>query len=269
MLRTMRKYARLQNLFLQEAFAYRLEGMVWFLFDILPPFTMIFLWLAAYRGAAEVAGYTLSGIVSYYLVVMILRTVLTPYPEYEVARAVREGTISQHLVRPLSIWLYFLFGEIGWKVIRTALLVPVLAVAIYLLRDVLAGLPVGGVKIAGFLLATAISFVLTYLLKLALAWSSFWLAESNGLFELFEVVTFVFGGVMIPIEMLPEPARWVAAVLPFQYLYFFPANVLLGRISGDDLVAGLAVQIAWLVGGFVFCRWLWQRALVRYDAVGG
>lgn len=265
----LRKYARLQSLFLQEAFAYRLEGMVWFLFDILPPFTMVFLWLSAYGGAAEIAGYTLPGIVSYYLVVMVLRTVLTPYPEYEVARSVREGTISQHLVRPLSIWLYFLFGEIGWKVIRSALLVPVLAVAVFLLRDLLAGLAIGGVQIAGFLLATSISFVLTYLLKLALAWSSFWLAESNGLFELFEVVTFVFGGVMIPIEMLPGPARWVAAVLPFQYLYYFPANVLLGRISGSELAAGLAVQIAWLAGAFFICRWLWQRALIRYDAVGG
>lgn len=266
---SLRKYGRLQSLFLQEAFAYRIEGAVWFLFDILPPFTMVFLWLNAYADRTTVAGYTLPAIVAYYLVVMTLRTILTPYPEYEVAREVREGSISQYLVRPLSIWLYFLLGELAWKVIRTALLLPIVLLAAGLLRDLLAELQLSAFQIAAFVVTTALSFVLTYFLKMTLAWSAFWLTESNGLYELFELITFVFGGLMIPIEVLPGPVRAIAAALPFQYLYFFPTNVLLGRIAGSDLISALAIQIAWLVGTIAFSRWLWRRALIRYEAVGG
>lgn len=265
----LRKYAHLQGLFLQHGFVYRWEGLAGFIFDIVPPFTMVFLWLSAYGGAATIAGYTLPGIVTYYLTVAVLRTVLTSYPEQEVARSVREGAVSQLLVRPISIWLYFLLAELGWTIIRVAMIVPVLGIAVFLLRGVPGDLTVGLPQVTGFLLAAVTSAVLTHVLKLTLAWSSFWLAESNGLFELFEVITFVLGGVMIPLDMLPEPARWVATVLPFQYLYYFPANVLPGRISGPDLAVGLAIQAAWLVGAFVFCRWLWGRALARYDAVGG
>jgi ABC-2 type transport system permease protein len=265
----LRKDARLQSLFLQEALAYRIEGAVWFLFDILPPFTMVFLWLSAYGGQATVAGYSLPAMIGYYLIVTVLRTVLTPYPEYDIARQVREGTISQHLVRPLSIWLYYLFGELAWKVVRTALLIPVMIVAVILLRSVLVGLDLTPGRVLAFLAATAISFVLTYLLKMTLAWSSFWLTESSGLFELFELITMVFGGLMIPIEILPGPAQAVAALLPFQYLYAFPAQVLLGRVEGIDLAAGFAIQAAWLVAIAAFSRWLWRRALIRYEAVGG
>lgn len=265
----LRKYARLQAFFLQHGFVYRWEGLVGFLFDIVPPFTMVFLWLSAGSDAGMIGGYTLPGIVTYYLTVTVLRTLLTSYPEHEVSRSVREGAISQLLVRPIGIWLYFLLAELGWKIIRVGMIVPVMGVALFLLRGVLGNLALSTPDVLGFLLAAVMSAVLTYLLKLALAWSSFWLAESNGLFELFEVATFVLGGVMIPLDLLPEPARGIATVLPFQYLYYFPANVLLGRISGPELAVGLAAQVVWLIGAFLFCRWLWQRALIRYDAVGG
>lgn len=269
MIATFRKYARLQSLFLQEALAYRIEGAVWFLFDILPPFTMIFVWLSAYGDRANVAGYSLPAMIGYYLIVSTLRTVLTPYPEYDIARQVREGTISQHLVRPLSIWLYYLFGELAWKGVRTALLIPVMIVAVVLLRPVLGGIDVSAGQVIAFLAASAISFALTYLLKMTLAWSAFWITESNGLFELFELVTLVFGGLMIPIEVLPGPAQTVAAVLPFHYLYAFPADVLLGRATGPDLAIGFGIQIAWLIAISLLSRHLWHRALIRYEAVGG
>ena len=264
-----RKYARLQSLFLQEALAYRAEGAIWFLFDVLPPLTMVFLWLTAYAGRAEVAGYTLPGIVGYYLVVMILHTVLTPYPEYDVSRQVREGTISQHLVRPLSIWLYYLLGELAWKAIRVALLVPVVTIALLLLRPVLVELSFSPIQVGGFVIASSLSFGLTYLLKMTLAWSAFWFNESYALFELFGLSVLVFGGFMIPLEMLPEPIRLVGAALPFQYLYYFPANVLLGRVAGHQLALGLAAQVVWLAGTAVFSRWLLRRALIHYEAVGG
>lgn len=89
------------------------------------------------------------------------------------------------------------------------------------------------------------------------------------LFELFELVTLVFGGLMIPIEILPGPAQAIAALLPFRYLYAFPANVLLGRVAGLDLAIGLGIQIGWLIGVTALSRSLWRRALIRYEAVGG
>ena len=265
----LRKYARLQSLFLQEALAYRVEGAIWFLFDILPPFTMVFLWLSAYAGRAEVAGYTLPGIVAYYLVVMTLHTVLTPYPEYDVSRQIRKGTISQHLVRPLSIWLYYLLGELAWKVVRITLLVPVVAIALIALRPLLADLSWSPIQIVAFVGATILSFGLTYLLKMTLAWTAFWFNESYALFDLFSLTSMVFGGFMIPLAMLPEPVRLVSAVLPFQYLYYFPANVLLGRAVGQDLIVGLAAQAAWLFAVVLLSRWLLRRALIHYEAVGG
>jgi len=48
----------------------------------------------------------------------------------------------------------------------------------------------------------------------------------------------------------------------------FPANVLLGRVSGAGLLIGIGVQLVWLAIAFAAMRWTWRRGASRYSAVG-
>jgi ABC-2 type transport system permease protein len=56
---------------------------------------------------------------------------------------------------------------------------------------------------------------------------------------------------------------------PYPYLLYFPVGVYLGRIEGPDLWRGLAIQTAWVIGGFFLLQWVWSRGIKRYSAVGG
>ena len=63
----------------------------------------------------------------------------------------------------------------------------------------------------------------------------FWLLEVTSLLYIVMTVNFFVSGHMFPIDLLP--AWWVRALklLPMQYMAYFPAAVVLGKVRGEEL----------------------------------
>ena len=55
-------------------------------------------------------------------------------------------------------------------------------------------------------------------------------------------------GQMVPLSLLPAPVQALAAVLPFRWMVSFPVELLLGRVSPQDTLAGYG-GAAGLAGG--------------------
>jgi ABC-2 type transport system permease protein len=257
------------RLSLQEAFQYRAESVIWFLFDVGPPIMMAFVWLTAYEGQASVAGFTLSEMLLYTMGVMVLRTVLTAHIEWAIDHEARQGILSAWLVKPFDVWLQYFAGELAWKVLRAVLVTPVLLgcllwLAPHLERPPLD--PAGGLLLAWSLM---IGYLVCWVLKLCIGMLTFWATDINGFTTLYEVVANVFGGVLIPLALLPGPLQAVAMALPLRAIYDVPLGIMLGRLDGDALVLGLLSQVGWLAALWLLARVLWRRGLKRYEAFGG
>ena len=83
------------------------------------------------------------------------------------------------------------------------------------------------------------------------------------------MVSFFLSGHMIPIDFFGEPyATWMK-YLPFSYLAYFPAAVVLGKYTHAELVRELAIQAAWVVALLVANRVAFARGIRRYGAFGG
>ena len=262
-------YLTLFRLSLQEAIQYRVESAIYFLYDVLPPIMMAFVWLTAYEGQTEVAGFSLSQMLMYTVGVMILRTMLTAHIEWAIDHEVRQGVLSSLLVKPFSIWGQWFVGELAWKIIRGVLIAPVLVGCLIWLGPELA-LPSLD---AGRALLLAASLVLGYLvcftLKLCLGMLTFWMTDINGIVTLYDVIAAVFGGILVPLALLPGPLHSVALALPLRAIYDVPLTIALGRLDGPALWWGLLSQVGWLVVLTLLGRLLWRRGLRRYEAVGG
>ena len=83
------------------------------------------------------------------------------------------------------------------------------------------------------------------------------------------LLSFFLSGHMFPLDMLPEPWSQVVDVLPLKYLAYFPAAVFLGKVRGEEMYTGLAVEAAWVVFFIVLSRFLWKRGVRRYSGFGG
>ena len=68
------KYLHVINIGLQNTLVYRVNFLFRAAFGLIPLMATIFLWRAVYAGKSEptVAGYTLAGMISYYLLVTVV-----------------------------------------------------------------------------------------------------------------------------------------------------------------------------------------------------
>ncbi len=82
------------------------------------------------------------------------------------------------------------------------------------------------------------------------------------------MMSYFLSGHMIPLEWIAEWIPWVY-YLPFKYLAYFPAAVLLGRVPEEMLLAELGIQAGWILILLALNRVAFHYGVRRYGAFGG
>ncbi|MFN7291561.1 MAG: ABC-2 family transporter protein, partial [Pirellula sp.] len=80
---------------------------------------------------------------------------------------------------------------------------------------------------------------------------------------------FFLSGHMFPLDILPEPWGKIVSYLPVKYLAYFPAAVLLGKVTGTKLMFDFGMLVFWVVFFFGLSRFLYACGLRRYSGYGG
>ena len=73
---------------------------------------------------------------------------------------------------------------------------------------------------------------------------------------------------MLPLSVFPLWGRELLTWLPFRYLYDFPVNVVLGRVSIGEWALGLGLALAWTSVIGLVGRAVWQRGELQYSGIG-
>jgi ABC-2 type transport system permease protein len=264
----MRLYLTLFRISLQDATQYRVESVIWFLYETVPPLMMAAVWLAAYQDQTTVAGFSLAEMLAYTVGVMILRTLITVHLEHGIDYQIRQGDLSNHLVRPFNLWAYWIVDSIGWKMFRNALSIPVVLGCLYWFGPELGALRVPLERLPLLALSVALGAVVCYFLKLCLGFTSFWTNDIVGVATLYEIVANILGGMLIPIALLPDWLQVAARLLPIQAIYSVPLAVLLGKVDGPSAWYGILLQAGWVVVLWALALVLWRAGLRQYEAVG-
>ncbi len=256
---------------LEERLVYRGDFALGTLMRFLPIVTQIFLWTAIFAaaGSGKIEGYSREDIIAYYLLTMLARAFSSmPGLASGIARQVREGEIKKFLIQPIDLVGFMLLARIAHKVVYYAVAAGPFALVYYLCRSYFPGWPAPDV-FAAFLLSLALAFAVGFFMEMTLGMISFWFLEVSSLLFVYMLFTFFFSGHMFPLEILPDPWRTIVDFLPFKYLAYFPAAVFLGKIEGDAMLFGLAVQACWALFFIVACRVFMHRGFHRYSGYGG
>jgi ABC-2 type transport system permease protein len=123
--------------------------------------------------------------------------------------------------------------------------------------------------LAAGILSLVLCFLLGYFLEAALGLVGFWWLEVSSLLFVYMLFSFFLSGHMFPLDMLPQPWHTLVELTPLQYLAYFPAAVLLGKIQGWALVRGLCMEALWVVFFIGLSRVLWHYGTRQYSAYGG
>lgn len=268
---TVKKYLHVVNVGIQNTLVYRVNFLFRSAFALIPLMATIYLWRAVYSGKTEsdVAGYSLAGMVSYYLLVTIVDA-LTGVTEddWQIAADIKDGNINQFLLKPIDYMFYRVCLFFSGRLIYTA--VAIFPVGLFLLvqRDYLvppASWPLVPLFAASVLLTALLQFFMSY----TMAMLSFWVVEVSTFIFILFAFEYIAGGHLFPIDILPKGVATVLQFTPFPYQLFFPVSIYLGRVSGPRLWSGLALQVFWTAFFCLFARWVWSRGIRKYTAVGG
>lgn len=266
---------------ISERLTYRADFAFATLVRFLPIVTQVFLWTAVFQGKSDrkINGYYLNDMIAYALLVMVGRAFSSmPGLAQGIARDVRDGTIKKYLTQPVDMLAYLFWARIAHKLVYYVVAVAPFALVFYLCRSYFESAP-DLLTVVAFVVSLVIAFLVGFLMECLIGLISFWFLEVSSLIFIFMMANYFLSGHMVPLDWLlnlfgqnpnlREAGRIGMMLLPFPYLAYFPASIMLGKHSLAETWTHLAVGGLWVLLLLAANRIAFARGVRRYSAFGG
>jgi ABC-2 type transport system permease protein len=268
----MKKYLHVINIGLQSNLAYRFNYLTRTLFSFIPLFAMLSLWRTIYAhrsGTGSASGFSEAEMMFYYLLVAVV-DVLTAVNEddWQIAADIREGNISQFLLKPVDYLWYRLCLFFSGRIAFIAVAGIPLAIFIFCFRQYVLP-PVSLTAALVFPVSLVLTALLQFFISYAMAMLAFWLLEISTFIFILFAFEYLASGHLFPLDILPPLLKQILYLTPFPYQMYFPISIYLGKAAGVEMWRGLAFQFLWVVAAYVFARFMWRRGIKKYSAFGG
>ena len=268
----MKKYFQVIGIGLQNNMQYRVNYLTRTLFSFIPLLAMLSLWRTVYgsnAGAGAHNGFTEAQMIFYYLLVAVV-DVFTAVNEddWQIAADIREGAISQFLLKPIDYLTYrlclFFSGRLAFVMMAA---IP-LGIFLFLHRQYVLP-PASQTALLLFPVSLVLTALLQFFMSYAMAMLAFWFLEISTFIFILFAFEYLASGHLFPLDVLPPAVKTILFLTPFPYQLYFPISIYLGKVAGAELWRGLLVQAGWVVAAYAFARFMWRRGVKKYSAFGG
>ena len=250
---------------------YRFTILIWAVWGFVGPLISLAVWSAASaaRGGTIVnkttgASFAAGDFAAYFLVYMIFGHLMMSWDAFEFASRVQNGGLSPALLKPVHPIHRDASSNIAFKLTTSVMLLPVLALLFVMLKPHLTVNAFSLLAIPALVLGAMLRYVLQYTLALA----AFWTTRVDAINQLYNTLDSFLAGRIAPISLMPGWIAGFALFSPFRAMGSFPVELALGRVPGDQVLAGFALQIVWLGIAIVLLRMLWAAGIKQYSSVG-
>jgi ABC-2 type transport system permease protein len=261
------KYRMVFGISLRNNLAYVGEMLSRTFFLILIMFVMVQLWQVVYGTArsGQLAGFTLVEVLWYIAMTEAFAT-SRPMINADIDREVRSGEIAYMLARPYNYLLYHFSVYLATRLVRYGLNFGIAAAIVWLLVGAPSWFRLE--SLLAFLTLLPLALVLDFLFLFAIAIQSFWAEDTNGFILIYNRLMTVLGGMLIPLDLLPEPFASIFKAIPLSYMMYTPASVTV-RFNWEGWLDGI-VKLGLttvIVGAFAF--WIMRVVERRMSSNGG
>jgi len=267
----MSKYWHVIRIGVQSTLVYRFNFLARAAFALVPLMATLYIWRTIFEGRdSTVSGYSLGKMVTYYLITLLVDTLTAVTDDdWQVAADIKDGNISQFLLKPMDyLWFRFCLFLSGRMTYLTVAFLPIALVIFYLREQFL--LPPDFATLAAFSVSVAMTALLQFFLSYTMAMLAFWLMEISTFVFILYAFEYIASGHMFPLDVLPDLVKSLLLnFTPFPYQLYLPVGIYLGKITGSQLITGMAIQAGWVVVAYFLARFAWYRGIKKYAAAGG
>lgn len=250
---------------------YRFTVLIWAVWGFVGPLISLAIWSAATASRGGVLtgskGTTFhkADFTAYFLLFMIFGHLTMSWNAFEFAWRVRDGSLSFQLLKPLHPIHIDVSMNIAYKLVTSAMLLPVWVLLFVLLKPTP---PPSWVLLMLSMPALVLAALLRFIWQYVLAIIAFWTTRVEAINQLYFTLDAFLSGGIAPLALLPGWLGVVATYSPFRGMGAFPVELALGRIPMEQILPGFALQIIWLVLAIIALRTIWAAGIKQYSAVG-
>jgi ABC-2 type transport system permease protein len=260
-------FKRLWQVNWAEQWQYRANLIMYLLYWLVSPIVYLAVWTTIARAHGSVNGLTANDFVTYYMTLLIVDQLTSEITIHLVAYKIQDGTLSSELIRPIHpILTNTLVNNIAFKALTMIVMLPVWGVLWLLFQPNFASVSWQTILIA--MPAILLGFVTNFLLGAALTCIAFWTTRVWSLSEFYWAMVVLFSGQFVPLDLMPRVVQEIARYLPFAMFKYYPIQMILGRLSSEQIVRAYASGAVWLVVAALLFSWTWRAGVKRFSAVG-
>lgn len=252
----------------QKFLEYRGDIFIFTLDGIIAPLLGLAVWLSI--SDATKLPLTRSELIIYFLVVFFVNTSTSAWAAYFIADEIKRGDFSKYLIRPFGMLEQNAIQNIAEKMHKLFFILLVNLVLYFILFNSHTFSP-GQISIPTlilFIITLIIAAIIYFLIDIIIGLSAFWFTDVDFLRGMHSFARDFLSGKLIPIIMLPASLSSAALFSPYRYVVSFPVEVLLNKLSFDQLIIGLSVQLCWLFILIIFYKILYAKGITLYQGYG-
>ena len=230
--------------------------------------TLYYFWDSLLAGKSSFIGYSRVQMLSYVLLMNILRSFVFTGRGWELVSEISSGRLSSYLLRPIRYQGYSLALDLAQKTVHVSSAFLEVGILVVLFHAPLYW-PVHPATWLFFIVAVLMSSLLYFLMEFLVASIAFWTSESGGPLFCFDLFLQFAAGLFFPLDVLPKAFQVALRWTPFPYIVFFPLNIYLERTGMAEAAQLLCIQGFWLILLYAAVESQWRRGLRTYAAEGG
>jgi ABC-2 type transport system permease protein len=245
---------------------YRAAFLIYMINIVASPVISLLVWLTVSEQGVQLP-YSRGQFVTYYVLLSVVSMLTSTWLAPFVAEQIRLGGLSPWLLRPAPYIANFISNNVGEKIIKLPLLLPLIAlVALFFRADL--HLPADPLAWLLFALALPLAATVAFLLDFVIGSLAFWMQDVKGLIRLKNLVGAFLAGQFIPLALFPPRFAGLLEAQPFRYTLSFPLEVVTGSLTPAAMARGFAWQVGYCLGLWGCYRLLWRYGLRSYAATG-
>jgi ABC-2 type transport system permease protein len=250
-----------------EQWQYRANLLMYLLYWLVSPVIYLAVWTSIANQKGSVNGFTANDFTTYYMMLLICDQVTSNIVIHSFGYKIQDGTLSGELVRPIHPMLTnALVNNIAFKALTFMGLTPIWIILYFLFKPDFSGVTMTGILIA--IPVMLMAFVLGFLLSAAITSLAFWTTRVYSIHEFYYAIVLLFSGQFVPLTLMPKLIQDIAQYLPFQLFMYYPIQLILGKLSTQQIVQGYVSAGIWFIISIMFFNWVWRNGVKRYSAVG-